>query len=140
MGHHFSQNVLNRWNIYWIYLSTVISGCRNRMFVIFFFLIPLATDFPSLDNFQNFINFGFYVTLWLKISVTKFWKSKIWDDSFKAFSVSFVLMYFIFSVDAVFMEKFATQNRLFLDFSKNQKNVDFVRQITTPRMHPKNFW
>ena len=77
---------------------------------IFLFLIPLATDFPSLDNFQNFINFGFYVTLWLKISVTKFWKSKIWDDSFKGFSVSFVLMYFIFSVDAVFTEKFTKQN------------------------------
>ena len=72
--------------------------------------------------------------------MTKFWKLKIWIDSFVAFSVGYVVKYIIFSVDAVFMEKFATQNRLFLDFSKNQKNVDFVRQITTPRMHPKNFW
>ena len=80
------------------------------LWIFSFFLIPLATDFLSLDNFQNFIHFGFYVTLWLKISVTKFWKSKIWDDSFKGFSVSFVLKYFIFSVDAVFMEKFTKQN------------------------------
>ena len=72
--------------------------------------------------------------------MTKFWKLKIWIDSFVAFSVGYVVKYIIFSVDAFFMEKFATQNRLFLDFSKNLKNVDFVRQITTPRMHPKNFW
>ena len=72
--------------------------------------------------------------------MTKFWKLKIWIDSFVAFSVGYVVKYIIFSVDAFFMEKFATQNRLFLDFSKNQKNLDFVRQITTPRMHPKNFW
>ena len=75
-----------------------------------------------------------------KISVTKFWKSNFWIDSFVAFSVGYVVEYSIFSVDAVFMEKFATQNRLFWHFSKNQKNADFVRQITTPRMHPQNFW
>ena len=26
-----------------------------------------------------------------------------------------------------------------LDFSKNPKNANFVRQITHPRMHPQNF-
>ena len=75
-----------------------------------------------------------------KISVTKFWKSNFWIDSFVAFSVGYVVEYSIFSVDAVFMEKFATQNRLFWHFSKNQKNADFVRQITTPRMHSQNFF
>ena len=104
-----------------------------------FFLIPLATDFLSLDNFQNFIHFGFYVTLWLKISVTKFWKSKIWDDSFQGFSVSFVLMYFIFSVDAVFMEKFTKQNGHFSYFLKNLKKTSFEWLISPPRRCQNNF-
>ena len=109
----------------------------------------------QIFNFQNFVTeifwfkvCHFYKNLKIKkwqilnwkISVTKFWKSNFWIDSFVAFSVGYVVEYSIFSVDAVFMEKFATQNRLFWHFSKNQKNADFVRQITNPKMHSQNFW
>ena len=34
-------------------------------------------------------------------------KIKIWDDSFVGFSAGFVMVYYLFSVDAVFMEKSA---------------------------------
>ena len=37
--------------------------------------------------------------MWLNISVTKFQKSKIWVDSFDGFSVGFVMVYSIFSVN-----------------------------------------
>ena len=56
-----------------------------------------------------------------KISVTKFQKSNIWIDSFVVFSIAFVPMYFVFFVDADFMEKFASQNCLFYEFSKMLK-------------------
>ena len=57
--------------------------------------------------------------MWLKISVTKFQKYKIWVDSFDGFSVSFVMVYFIFSVDTFSMEKFANQNGHFSTFWDN---------------------
>ena len=37
------------------------------------------------------------------------------------FFVFFVVVYFVFSVDAFFMEKIAKQNRLFSDFFKKAK-------------------
>ena len=57
-------------------------------------------------------------TLKQKISVTKVWKSKIWNDRFLAFSVPFIVVYSIFSLGGVFTEKFADQNHLFWKFSK----------------------
>ena len=56
-----------------------------------------------------------------KISVTKTRKSKFWIDNFVAFSISYVVVYSIFSVGAVFKEKFASQNCLNYDFSKMLK-------------------
>ena len=53
--------------------------------------------------------------------MTKFQKSKFWIDSFVAFSVGYVVVYSIFSVGAVFKEKFASQNCLNYDFSKMLK-------------------
>ena len=50
-------------------------------------------------------------TLNRKISLTKVWKSKIWDDRFLGFSVAFVVVYTLFSVGTVYTEKFADQNR-----------------------------
>ena len=58
--------------------------------------------------------------------MTKFQKSKIWSDSFVVFSVAFIAMYFVFSVDAVFMEKFGSQNCQFFEFSKMFKNYHKV--------------
>ena len=72
--------------------------------------------------------------------MTKLWKSKIWIDSFVAFFVGYVMVYFVFSRGAIFMEKIAKQNCLFWDFSKYLKNADFVVQITPPRMHSQNFF
>ena len=60
-----------------------------------------------------------------KNSVTKVWKSKIWDDSFLAFSVGFVVVYSVFSLDAVFTEIFADQNRLICKFPKKTKKLAF---------------
>ena len=52
-------------------------------------------------------------TLNRKIFVAKVWKSKIWIDSFVAFSFCYVMVYFIFSGGDIFMEKFAIHNCLF---------------------------
>ena len=68
-------------------------------------------------------NIDFYITLWWKISVTKFRKSKIWDDSFKEFSVGYVMVCSILSVDIVFMEKFAKQNGHFLTLWKQNETI-----------------
>ena len=73
--------------------------------------------------------------MWWKISVTKFQNSKIWDDSFKGFSVGFVMVYSVFSVGAIFMEKYAKQNDHFLTFWEKLKNTDFEGQISHPKMH-----
>ena len=71
-----------------------------------------------------------------KISVKKFPKSKFWIDSFVAFSVGYVVVYLIFSVGAVFKEKFASQNCLKLRFFKNaeifQNVVKFFYFFGTP--------
>ena len=44
------------------------------------------------------------------------------------------MAYSIYSLDAIFMEKFAKQNCRFLEFSKNQKNGDFVQQNLALRL------
>ena len=51
-----------------------------------------------------------------------------------AFSVGFVVAYSIFSVGAILVEKFAKQNCRILEFSKNQKNGEFVRQNLALRL------
>ena len=77
----------------------------------------------------------FNISLWRKISVTKFQKYKIRDDSFEGFSAGFVVVYSIFSLDLVFMEKFAKQNGCKMDAALNTiKSVHFVFQIS-PRKH-----
>jgi len=53
--------------------------------------------------------------------VTKFRKLKIGDVHFIRFSMLFVVVYFVFSVDAFFMEKIAKQNHLFSAFFKKAK-------------------
>ena len=89
---------------------------------IFLFLKLCHRDFSSQSNVKNhefikkLVHFSideimiFNITLWRKISVTKFQKSKIWSDSFEGFSVADVVVYLIFSVNIIFMEKFAKQN------------------------------
>ena len=57
--------------------------------------------------------------------MTKVQKSKIWDDSFLAFSVAFAVVYFVFSVGAVITEIFADQNCHFCKFPKKTKNGRF---------------
>ena len=114
---------------------------------IFLFVKLFHRDFSSQSNVQNhefikkLVHFSideimiFNITLWRKISVTKFQNSKIWDDSFKRFSVGFVMGYSVFSVGAIFMEKFAKQNDHFLTFWEKLKNIDFEGQISHPKMH-----
>ena len=48
-------------------------------------------------------------------------KSFFLNYSFHHFSVAVVMVYFVFSEGAVFMEKFALQNCLYCDFSKMLK-------------------
>ena len=57
--------------------------------------------------------------------MTKDQKSKILDDRFLGFSVAVVLVYSVFSVDAVFMEKFVDQNCQYWKFSKKHKKGCF---------------
>ena len=70
--------------------------------------------------------------MWWKISVTKFRKSKIWVDSFVAFSIGFLVVYSIFSGDTVFMVKSAKQNGHFSTFWKKLKKTKFEQQISPP--------
>ena len=46
------------------------------------------------------------------------------------FFVLFVVVYFVFSVDAFFMEKIAKQNRLFSAFFKKVKTGNFVSRFS----------
>ena len=64
-----------------------------------------------------------------KISVTMFQKLKIEDDHLVHFSVFFVMVYFVFSVKAFFMEKIVKQNRLFRLFSKKSKQAILFRNF-----------
>ena len=50
------------------------------------------TKWPLFILFGEFWYFEIKETLWLKISVTKFQKSKIWVDSFVGFSIGFVVV------------------------------------------------
>ena len=68
--------------------------------------------------------------------MTKVWKSKIWDDSFLAFSVGFVVVYSVFSVGAVITEIFADQNRQFCKFPNKTKNGRF----RTAKFGPKKWF
>ena len=70
----------------------------------------------------------------------KFRKSKIWDDSFKIFFASSIMIYFIFSVDPIFMEKFEEQNGHYSTFWKNPKKEDFWQQISPAKEHPWFFF
>ena len=110
-------------------------------------LIGVLRKRPQFDGqlsqnlrFWNFWKNEKWLTLNRKISVTKVRKSKIWDDSFLAFSVAFVMVYSVFSVGAVFIEKFTDQNRHFWTFSKNSKKGVFVRQNSTLRNFVPQFF
>ena len=63
--------------------------------------------FGKTPNYFRFFLMKASLTLNGKISVTKSRKSKFWIDSFVAFSIGYVVVYSIFSVGAVFKEKFA---------------------------------
>ena len=82
-------------------------------------MVTKSACFYSICNFQNF---RCNTNLWWKISVTKFRDSKIWVDSFEGFSVSFLMVFSFFSLDAVFMKNFVKQNEHFYNFpGKNEK-------------------
>ena len=51
------------------------------------------------------------------------------------FSVLFVMVYFVFSVNKFFMEKIPKQNRLFWLFFKKVKTGDFVSRFYPWKMH-----
>ena len=93
-------------------LSIQIFDYQSCVTEIFRFKYGHFLDFSILRIFENWQTFN------KKISVTKFWKSKFWIDSFVAFLVGYIVVYPIFSVGAVFIEKFALQNCLFCEFSK----------------------
>ena len=82
------------------------------------------------------LNFFIKTTLWRKISVTKFQKSKIWSDSFEGFSVADVVVYLIFSVNIIFMEKIAKQNGHFLTFWKKWYFIKKLVQFSIFSGHP----
>ena len=89
----------------------------------------MAAKFVTICVFLNFQKNEKKLHLNWKISVMKVQKSKIWDDRFLGFSVAVVVVYSIFSVDAVFMEKFVDQNCQYWKFSKkNTKKGVFIQQ------------
>ena len=61
--------------------------------------------------------------------MTKFRKLKIGDVHFICFSVLFVMVYFVFSVDAFFMEKIVKQSLLFWLFLKKSKQAILFRNF-----------
>ena len=91
-----------------------------------------AAKIVKICVFWNFWKNEKWPTLNWKISVTKVQKSKIWDDSFLAFSVAFVVVYSVFSVAAVFTEKFPDQNWYFCKFPKKTKKGPFCAAKFAP--------
>ena len=83
---------------------------------------PNLSKIAFLDVFKKCEK---WCTLKQKISLTKVWKSKIWDDSSLAISIPIVVVYSVFSVGAVIMEKFGDQYCLFWKFSKKWKKREF---------------
>ena len=75
--------------------------------------------FLTKNDWSKFVVFLFFQKIenfwkcFAKISVTKFRKWKIGDGYLLHFSMLFIVVYSVFSVDAFFMEKIAKQNRLF---------------------------
>ena len=92
----------------------------------------LAAKIVKICIFWNFWKNEKWLTLNQKISVTKIQKSKIWDDSFLAFSVVFAVVNFVFSVGAVITEIFADQNCHFWKFPKKTKNGRFCTAKFSP--------
>ena len=78
-------------------------------------------------HFLEFSKKEKWLTSIQKISVTKVQKSKIWDDRFVGFLLAIVVVYFDFSVGAVFMEKFISQNCQFVQ--KIQKRAILYGKI-----------
>ena len=77
----------------------------------------------------------FNITLWRKISVTKFQKSKIWSDSLEGFSVADVVVYLIFFCKHYIHGEICKTKRCKMDATlKITKSVHFVLQIS-PRKH-----
>ena len=140
------DNVLKIKNMSWQFRWIFRRLCHG---VLYFFCKYFFHGEIFKRKWQLFILLGEFwyfeikETLWLKISVTKFQKSKIWADSFVGFSVGFVVVYFNFSVDAVFMEKFAKQNDHFSTFwtiFKKDQKVNFEWRISPPRKRPHFFY
>ena len=77
------------------------------------FLQNIFRDFHFLEKNEKFQNCENLWKCFVKISVTKFRKWKIWDCYLLSFFVLFVMVYSVFSVDAFFTEKISKQNRLF---------------------------
>ena len=65
-------------------------------------------------------------TLKQKISVSKVQKSKFWDGSFLLFCIPLVLVYSIFSLGAVFTEKFGRKITYFENFPKKKWKRGFL--------------
>ena len=127
-GNFLSKNLCDKvskiknlsWQFRWIFCR-LCHGVLHFFCKYFFHGEIFKTKWPLFILLGEFWFFEIKETLWLKISVTKLQKSKIWADSFVGFSVGFVVVYSNFSVDAVFMEKFAKQNDNFSKIWKISK-------------------
>ena len=88
-------------------LSSQIFNFWNFVTEIFCHKVMLKLIIPPIENCTDFLIKSWFLTLVCD-------EKKKWDDSFKGFSVGFVVVYSIFSVDHVFLVKFAKQNGHFL--------------------------
>ena len=86
------------------YMTQISSSCGG---LVAFGHRLAGVNFFYVEKIENFWK------CFAKISVTKFQKLKIGDDHLVRFSMLFVVVYFVFSVKAFFMEKIVKQNRLF---------------------------
>ena len=95
-------------NDLWFHLDILRS---NRILIFetlsqWFFHLKFVISLKNLKK-QKILK---WQTLNRKIFVAKVWKSKIWIDSFVAFSVGYNIVSSVFFVCAVFLEKVVNQN------------------------------
>ena len=90
----------------------------------------MSREWSQYESFYNF-HYMIMATLCQKISLTKFQKSKIWDDCYKGISAGFILVYSISSVDTVFMENLGKL------LWKILKQPLFCNQFTPPPLPPR---
>ena len=93
----------------------------------------MVKEFACFKSFYNF-HYIIMATLCQKISVTKFQKSKIWDDCYEGISAGFIPVYSIFPLD-IFSWKISQNS-----FEKSKNSHYLAANLHPPPREPSHFF